>query len=359
MARFSFSILPLAGTYAAPVGSDSLLDGRLLPAEVAFVRADVSGGDSGGHSGGSEVRIEASDALTPIFTIASGSPHTSYRGITFAGRLLFNVSSTASSHSIAGCSFVSAAVGGHEPTSTGGGISVQSGRLLITGSSFSGLRATDEGGAIALRTSHAAVRVEATRFSANSARLGGAAYVGGGGRLELSSCTFEGNNATELGGGLYVTNGTVILSNTTNFHETNTAVTGASYYLAPTAGVEVLYALPAPAARWVTNTFICKVYTLPCHEVECTPAPLPSSQQPCDMLRFPELEGLVVARMSGAYEEVFPFECNPGRFGSSDPVHQQARACARPSVCMRPSVRPSVHPHTSASDHCCCVPFIA
>ena len=305
-----------AGTYAAPSGALSILDGSLQVTELALI---ADGGAT------APVRIDAG-AAAPVFTIAHGAPHTSFAGITFSGPLLYNASSASILHAITACAFVA---GAPPWPPSGGGVRIDAGELAITHSSFTTLAATQEGGALAVSGSATVVTARHTSFTANAAHRGGGVYVGDGARLTLHTCLLEQNNATE-GGGLFVaTSGTVVLSNTTRL-VANTAGAGKSYMLSPSSQAEIIYSLPAPAAHWVANAFACRVYTLPCptSDPECNPIPLPDHQQPCNLAKYPELDGLVVATLGrGTFDLPVPYECAAGLVGSASPDDQQGPAC--------------------------------
>jgi len=166
------------------------------------------------------------------------------------------------------------------------------------------------------------VTVRHARFTANTATRGAAVNVDGPlAKITLQTCTFELNNATDEGGALYVASGAAVLSNTTSFAASNVAASGNAYFLGASNEAEIMYALPAPAAHYISNPFECRKY-----------AHIPSHQWPCDLTKYPELEGLTVAMLGrGAFDSAFPLECPAGILGSSEVADQQGPGCG--SLC--------------------------
>ena len=95
--------------------------------------------------------------------------------------------------------------------STGGAISVAAGRLSVTGASFAGNQADNDGGGVAVASGVTATIGNST-FSGNFTGDNGGA-ISTGTSLRLSTVTLTSNRAQDNGGGLYADGGLTTLDN--------------------------------------------------------------------------------------------------------------------------------------------------
>ena len=102
-----------------------------------------------------------------------------------------------------------------------------------------------------IHVSGGALVAENSRILRNNATNGGGVHVSGG-SATLSRCLLEANRAEVEGGGLYASGGVGLLLTGTSLLSGNTASSGSVAHVA--LGGTIVYALPAPAGRWILRT---------------------------------------------------------------------------------------------------------
>ena len=167
------------------------------------------------------------------------------------------------------------------------------------------------------------------------------------GSLTLAN-TSVGSCPADYGGAAFITSGELVMQD-------GTALDGNAGSTMEIYGGTAMYALPTPAGRWLPAV-ACKVIREPCErtdfacvqvEEECSLILDPSStevataidgtacrplatNQPCDLVRTPELLGRKVHQVPirAAVQGDFPYHCLPGLLGSSDVNFQVSSFCA-------------------------------
>ena len=216
---------------------------------------------------GGSVTLSGYDNLTSV-TIGDGSsvtinyPHfiiSDTRTFAFNSLTLTNSTTGAISVSSGTVNITGTTFSSNASTSNGGALNITGGTVTINGSTFSDNSASGNGGAVyissgtvtlsgtntfsgntagssggAIYTSVSLTFSSPAEFSGNTATSdGGALYISGGTIAFSDTANFDGNTATSNGGAIYVSEGTVNLSSTSTFTG-NTGSTGGAVYNAGT-----------------------------------------------------------------------------------------------------------------------------
>lgn len=118
------------------------------------------------------------------------------------------------------------------------------------------------GGALALTSPQASVRLYDSTFENNFASIEGGAIFVGGGTLALRRVNVHRNVATERGGGIFMHSGKLFMSRGTMLAQNRVFASGsrqgAAYFIADITASQVFYSLPAPPAHYITLTVDCR-----------------------------------------------------------------------------------------------------